>query len=75
MGTGVVPEMKAVIQRKNRSICRHESSQCDKGQELTAERYAEIQGRKINCLGPCLFFFFFFLAVMGLSCGLWDLVP
>ena len=47
--------------------------QCDKGQELTVERYPEIEGRKINFLGPCLFFFF--LAVMGLSCGMWDLVP
>ena len=28
-----------------------------------------------NCRGKSLLFFFFFLAVLGLSCGIWDLVP
>ena len=57
MGTRVVPEVKAVIQWKTGPFALMSCSRCDKGWELTVERYTEIEGRKINFLGPCLFFF------------------
>ena len=73
MGTRVVPEIKAVIQRKTGPSALMSRPQCDRGQGLTVERYAEIQGRKIKCLGPCLsvFFFSFWLSwVLVVACGI-----